>query len=168
MPFRSAGIGKGTAYDYFETKEEMIACALIYMMTGITSKINEGLIEKQTFEEKIQYLLDQTEHKMVERECFFRFVHLMTDSSICAQHLKKKTEENNQTNILPVNMIRKLLEDAIETGEIKNDFPIEYIVCTISAKVIAYVVCICTKEMMSIRPDELKPLILNSIIKEFK
>ena len=40
---KKAGIGKGTAYEYFSDKEEMIARAILYSVEVFCQKICEGL-----------------------------------------------------------------------------------------------------------------------------
>ena len=56
-----AGIGKGTAYDYFDSKEELVACALLYVMTQMTEKLLKMLETKENFGEQMACLLDWVE-----------------------------------------------------------------------------------------------------------
>ena len=48
----AAGMGKGTVYDYFSSKEEMIAKAVIYCMKKSILAIQTVMEEKQGFREK--------------------------------------------------------------------------------------------------------------------
>ncbi len=49
-----AGIGKGTAYAYFDTREEIIVYALIFFMEETAKKLEEEIEEKEKFAEKME------------------------------------------------------------------------------------------------------------------
>ncbi|MDR2888308.1 MAG: TetR/AcrR family transcriptional regulator, partial [Lachnospiraceae bacterium] len=53
-----AGIGKGTAYEYFTNKEELIAGALLYKLSSICLEIQEEMESKSRLYGKVSYLLD--------------------------------------------------------------------------------------------------------------
>ena len=40
-----AGIGKGTAYEYFDSKEEIVTCAILYQMRCMFGWLKETLEE---------------------------------------------------------------------------------------------------------------------------
>ena len=50
-----AGIGKGTAYDYFKSKEEIIACAVMYDARRQGMETREKLRELPDFQARIRY-----------------------------------------------------------------------------------------------------------------
>ena len=54
---KRAGIGKGTAYEYFTDKEEMIAKALFYTTDIFCKHLYEGIAEKENLYAKIDFLL---------------------------------------------------------------------------------------------------------------
>lgn len=58
---KKAGIGKGTTYDYFESKEEIIAKALIYGYGKMINCLLEKTSECLTLKEKIVCLYDVVE-----------------------------------------------------------------------------------------------------------
>lgn len=53
-----AGIGKGTAYEYFESKEEMVEKALFYYILDQIEHAKALVESKETFEEKFMSILD--------------------------------------------------------------------------------------------------------------
>lgn len=55
---RRAGIGKGTAYEYFSSKEELIANALVYEMKREIMALSERAERKTGFEAKIMCIFD--------------------------------------------------------------------------------------------------------------
>ena len=48
-----AGIGKGTVYDYFDSKEEILGKALLHHSSVIISHLIKRLEMRQTFREKV-------------------------------------------------------------------------------------------------------------------
>ena len=54
-----AGIGKGTAYDYFKSREEIIACALLYDVEQKIEEEKEELDRHQGFSKKVIYAFDE-------------------------------------------------------------------------------------------------------------
>lgn len=54
----AAGIGKGTVYEYFKNKEEIIQSAFAYFMHSMQFDIEAILIAKTTAKEKMEQVLD--------------------------------------------------------------------------------------------------------------
>ena len=52
-----AGIGKGTAYEYFSGKEEMIAKAFFYNGEMFCNQLYEGVSKENTLYDKVNYVL---------------------------------------------------------------------------------------------------------------
>ena len=55
---RKAGIGKGTVYEYFDNKEEMIAGAIYYFATSSCKRMYEKLEEKESLHERMRLFFD--------------------------------------------------------------------------------------------------------------
>ncbi len=55
---KRAGIGKGTAYEYFDNKEEMIDGAICYQICGLQSKIMKRLLEETTLRGRLGIIYD--------------------------------------------------------------------------------------------------------------
>lgn len=55
---KKAGIGKGTAYEYFSSKEELIASTLIYEVGGRLSELNEAVEKTTDFRKKMYLVFD--------------------------------------------------------------------------------------------------------------
>ena len=58
-----AGIGKGTTYEYFSSKEEMIVKAMLYLVGSMVRRILDQMEKKQSFQEAFLLLLDEMEEK---------------------------------------------------------------------------------------------------------
>ncbi len=89
---KRAGIGKGTAYDYFSCKEEIIAGAIIYdaQTQGVESW--ERLENIPGFEEKIHYCYRWVVDCMQEQRAFARFLFLSTHSGGAKDDIMKKLQ----------------------------------------------------------------------------
>ena len=53
----AAGIGKGTLYEYFSSREEIFAKAFLYRLENEFSHLEESLRKTQSFEERLKVLL---------------------------------------------------------------------------------------------------------------
>ena len=89
---KRAGIGKGTAYDYFSCKEEIIAGAIIYdaQTQGVESW--EKLENIPGFEEKIHYCYRWVVDCMQEQRAFARFLFLSSHSGGAKDDIMKKLQ----------------------------------------------------------------------------
>ena len=56
-----AGIGKGTAYEYFQSKEEMVEKALSFYIYNQIMAVKDLVLQKETFREKFVTILDYME-----------------------------------------------------------------------------------------------------------
>ena len=88
-----AGIGKGTAYEYFDTKEEIVACAIVYHIQRLFSWLEETLEAQRDFRAQVTFLLDTVEQKNRCKEGFLRFVHMMTSNSGFDRMVREKMNE---------------------------------------------------------------------------
>ena len=155
-----AGIGKGTAYDYFDTKEDIIICALIYAVSGMIHRIKEELSKYHTFKEHMEQLFSTVEKEMIQRECFMCFVHMMTDSSACGKSLRQRAalEEHKECNAML--LLAEMLEDGQKRGEVVQHLPLDYMVYSLMSKLITYL-AVCDRQV------SLKPYILEGVFTEF-
>jgi len=162
-----AGIGKGTAYDYFDSKEEIIVCALLYSMMGIIEKVGAKLATCVGFKAQVEGLFTIIESNIVERSCFIRFINLMTNSSIYTQTLRQITKDGARCEEIPMQMLHQMIEDAMERGEVRKDLPLDYLTYELIAKLITYIAVLSEESQITMTPAQMKPYILNSIWDEF-
>lgn len=158
-----AGIGKGTVYDYFETKDEIIACALLYQTKKISQGLAGAVSEKDSFSDKINFLLDEIEREDGRRQSFMRFVHVLTDNTGYCQLARQKMSERGS-------MFTRLFEDIVregmERGELRRELPVEYVLASVGSKLFAYMVSHCAKDCLHTEPTVLRPYIFQGIMEE--
>lgn len=160
---QKAGIGKGTAYEYFDTREEIIVSAILHEMLCVQKELQAALDDWKSFFEKMEYLLELLERKMRERECFLHFIHLLTDSSICGQKLQKKIRKSGQEGHLPWALLVGMIQEGIDTGELRSDLPLGYLCYAVGAQIICFMGCVSFPGRQMITAAELKFHILSQL-----
>lgn len=157
---QKAGIGKGTAYDYFDTREEIIVSAILHTMVCIQEEVEAELALRTGFFDRMEYLLEVLEEKMAERECFLHFIHLLTDTSICGLKLQERIRETGQENRTLVSMLVDMLREGVESEELRDDLSIGYLCYAVSAQLVCFMASISFPDIGPQPAEELKPCIL--------
>lgn len=109
-----AGIGKGTAYEYFSSKEELITRALLFY---IEKKVNdiENISESQnSFPDKIHAVLDYVEQNFDDIRGFCMLVRIETGSYEISEPLKNEYERMQET--FDCHRMDHLIDRMIEQG----------------------------------------------------
>ena len=135
---QKAGIGKGTAYEYFDTREE-------------------------SFFEKMEYLLDMLERKLRERECFLHFIHLLTDTSICGLKLQKRISETDGGSYMPLTLLSRMIQEGIDRGDLRSDLSLGYLCYAVGAQIVCFMGYISFSGQQMITAEELKSQILRQM-----
>ena len=85
-----AGIGKGTAYEYFSSKEEIITGALTYDMKERLGELVIIVGGADSFPEKMRQILDFVEEKFGDNRSFYTLVRIMTGSYEVSEAFKQE------------------------------------------------------------------------------
>lgn len=160
-----AGIGKGTAYEYFDSKEEIIVGALVYQMQMTVMGLEKGLLEQKSFQEQLNFLLEEIDKQDGQKNCFLRLVHHLTDNSEFSREFRSRLDsaEFNQYRLVP--MFRKVLQAAVERGELRRDLPLDYMVYSMGGRVLAYMVAV-TEGGLQIELSQMRELVYKGILAE--
>ena len=172
-----AGIGKGTAYEYFETKEDIIAGAICEYLINFARIIEERMYEKASFLEAIEYLFNIFEEfeGSKEQNVFMKIfllciVSIHSDFSVKLHHefLKRRKCDGNLPcpETLRWECLAKLVEKGVQNGEVRDDIPSEYIVFSIISKVVTYLMYYMHKDSETLKGCpviEMKRLLLEEI-----
>lgn len=125
---KRAGIGKGTAYDYFSCKEEIIAGAIIYdaQTQGVESW--ERLENIPGFEEKIHYCYRWVVDCVQEQRAFARLMFLSTHPGAAKDDIMKKLQsmlaESGQCGDMgPMIILEKLCDCGMRECYIRKELP---------------------------------------------
>lgn len=132
-----AGIGKGTVYDYFANKEEMLAGALYHEMDMVCSELYKQLQKKRNLYEKMEQILLDMEGHMQEVSCAFKVLHLLMDNSQISKQLRELFRRRKDNEIPLLVLLRKLIRE--ELGEVSlPGEDITYLVMNTVSRLICY------------------------------
>ncbi|MCQ2517821.1 MAG: TetR/AcrR family transcriptional regulator [Lachnospiraceae bacterium] len=75
-----AGIGKGTAYQYFTSKEELVVKALLYSIYSQIISVKDAVAEVDEFKNKFMYLLDYIHDNRQNIKTYLALVRIISGS----------------------------------------------------------------------------------------
>jgi len=160
-----AGIGKGTAYEYFDSREEIIVCALLYEIRMVTEEASKQLKSCTDMKSQIEKMLLLVEEHSQCVDAIMAFFHLLTDHSREGNLLRQRIEEQKQNG--PVDwLIRQMIDSARARGELREDLPLSYINNVLLARMISYLMYQCHHIGSDITSEEMRRLITESIMNE--
>lgn len=137
-----AGIGKGTAYEYFKNKEEIISSALLYHIDLICRQMIKNLEELNDFSQAMEFILCSIDKEIKKRDCLIQFVHLLSDNGLIGKVLQKKIKEKNQEVCMPRDVLTHMICVGMANGDISREVSATYASMAIAAKVITYIIYI--------------------------
>lgn len=89
---REAGIGKGTAYEYFGSKEEIIGRGICYQMHKTVAEMTERLEDASTLMEQLKIVIEWTDNSF-STNMMYGFFKLQMNSDGDAREIEKKVNE---------------------------------------------------------------------------
>lgn len=109
---KSVGIGKGTVYEYFKSKDELLEKSLIYCMNLSLNKAIEKIDNANGFEEKIYTMLEITKCNVQDFNSGNGFLFSNMGTCEFAYLMKSENKEFKYRE----NIINKSIEDVISVG----------------------------------------------------
>jgi len=135
-----AGIGKGTTYEYFSSKEEMVIKAMVFLVDSMVKRIIFQMEKLQSFRDKFMLLLDEMEEKAKQRTCILKYLNMLSDMNLCQQMHDVLLEDEEAKNASPMRIIQYLIERGKEEGIIGNHFSQAYLETTVFSRVISFMI----------------------------
>lgn len=163
-----AGIGKGTAYEYFETKEELLACAFIFHVNRMAEEISRVLEKFGSLREQVDYIFEQMDQDSQRKYFFVRFVHAVTDDSRFSELVREKLMNRFDAQNFMGYLFGDLVRMGVERGEINGELPVDYLVYSVFCKVLTYMMGICTEECFYTDVHRIRELVIEGIIRDLK
>ncbi len=113
-----AGIGKGTAYEYFTSKEELIVNAMLYEYSEKFKKLSSQLNECGSFEEKIYKIFDWIKNNREYNILYSRMIRMLFGDAASCEEIKEQMPQEIFGKICAYtsNMILQLLEEGYQEG----------------------------------------------------
>ncbi len=137
-----AGIGKGTTYEYFSSKEEMIVKAMIYLVGSMVKRIVEQMKKLPSFQDAFIMLLDEMEEKAKQRACVMKYLSMVNDMNLCQPMHDIMCSDNEAKASNPINIICYLCERGQKEGILGMNYPQSYMLSAIFSKVMAFMMFI--------------------------
>ncbi|MDE7447160.1 MAG: TetR/AcrR family transcriptional regulator [Lachnospiraceae bacterium] len=167
-----AGIGKGTAYEYFSNKEEMIAGALFYEMKRVCQNLCEQIKQQKDLHGKINFILMNMEEHIANTNCVFRSFHVMMGNSAVSSRLKEMVSKKQEDEILIPDIIRIIIEEEMENAKELTEEDKAYLMMMVFSKIICFALYqISAKKELNLESSTMRELIcknINSEIEHFK
>lgn len=133
-----AGIGKGTVYDYFSNKEEMLAGALYHEMNVACQELYERLKDKKNLFEKMEQILLDMENYKQKMECAFKVVHLLMDNSQVSKQLREILQKKENYEIPLYQMLQMLIREEFGEDSKVSEENMLYLVMNTISKLVCY------------------------------
>ncbi len=126
-----AGIGKGTAYEYFESREELLVRALGYQQRIWAENIREELSHHDGLMEQLDRLFDLLDRiiQSVKKEALEEICNIFFLSPVF-----KRGKDCGLAELL-----YDMVGEAKRGGMLREEFPDEYIVLSLSGKLFSYI-----------------------------
>lgn len=135
-----AGIGKGTTYEYFTSKEELVVKAMVYLVGSMTKRIINNMEKLDSFHDKFMLLLEEMEEKVKQRACILKYFHMLGDLNLCEQMQKLLLTSDEAEKANPMRIIRYLLDEGRKEGIIGEGYSQSYMETVMFSKIIGFVV----------------------------
>lgn len=153
-----AGIGKGTAYEYFASREELLLHALEYQKRMWAESVRGEVAHCETFLEKVSCLFDLVDRivETVKREAMEEMCNIFFFSPIFQR--KRECDVSG--------LLREIVGEARRGGELREELPDEYIGLALSSRLILYVsfcVTAADETRSACTPMQVREYLLNSI-----
>ena len=117
-----AGIGKGTAYDYFKSKEEIIAAAVVFDVERKVKTERMRLEQYADFESKVRYCFWWTLQELQEQKAFMRFLYLSSYSCSLKRQIFEELKKRRGESCGPIQILRELSREGKEEGAVRPEF----------------------------------------------
>ena len=134
-----AGIGKGTTYEYFSSKEEMVVKAMVYLVGSMVKRILDQMEKLPSFQDAFILLLNEMEVKVKQRACVMKYLSMVNDMNLCQpmHDIMLVDKEAKASN--PINIICYLLERGQKEGVLGMKYSQSYMLSAIFSRVVAFV-----------------------------
>lgn len=161
-----AGIGKGTAYEYFDSKEDIVTCAVVYQIKIIFEWLREQFNARESFKEQMTFLLDEMSKKDGRHRCFMRFVHFLTDNSEFSRLIQEKALTEEFQKYMPTSVFTEMICEAVGKGELRDDLAVEYMVYIVYSHLLGYMMVMTCDRDLGVDTETMRGYVETGIMNE--
>ncbi len=135
---KRAGIGKGTVYDYFSSKEDMVIKAVLYELDGLMEELNKALDQEEGFEKKIYWIFDCIEKYSADTQCLNRFVRLVGQNYEMGKNFRNELEGYAEKMQGPFQLFRELYLEGKKEGLYRGELPMSFAVLVLAMRFLTF------------------------------
>jgi len=146
---RAAGIGKGTTYDYFSSKDEIIAKSLIYGYKQLLGQILDEIDKAKTLKEKIQILTEIAVRHRHVGNAIETITEMISSSKEMKNHIRSVFESEHTGRMYLGKIIDHLIAAAVSEGLCETDADKSYgsfVILSMLQMVFGPVSCVLARE----------------------
>ena len=107
---KRAGIGKGTAYEYFSSKEEIIVKALLFDTYSHLKRIKNILNDKKEYKDKLLRLFDYLEENLPHTKGIGSLMKMFSGTFELGEDIKKELDMIQSANSGPVRYVENMID----------------------------------------------------------
>lgn len=160
-----AGIGKGTAYQYFSTKEEIVIGALNYEAGRYMEILFRLLKEEKSFKEVVMRALELIEQANDRYHGFMVMESILVDREISGKNILKEMEKHKEGMEYAMKLRDEFVDLALQDESVKeqNRYKIE---SAILSQLVSYALYLTHQFFFSqVEQQEVREFAYESIIK---
>lgn len=135
---RKAGIGKGTVYEYFASKEEIVGKALIYDMENTIEEIENRVQAEKGFWARVRTIFDWIEEKYRNQSSFFRILQFGRANAGIPQPIRQILGTQKDCMYDVHEGFRVMIQDGIDEGVVSPGIPVPYMISAVTANLLSY------------------------------
>lgn len=133
-----AGIGKGTAYEYFETKEELIRKAIFYQIQSSVRRMAQAVRREESFREKMYALMtymdkNHSRYQMLTKSLCYYIQGLFRGKQRMNQ-LECSVRDDEEMR----DFFKELLVQASREGLAREDLPCCFMQSAVVTQILVY------------------------------
>lgn len=133
-----AGIGKGTVYEYFSNKEDMIAGALYYRMRELCENLRGRICQQENLYDKMMQILLTMEEQVKEANSFLHLLQIKESSSEIGRRVKELLEERKSEKNFIMDVFYEMMENEMEVSMRVDRDGITYLAMSVFSRVLSY------------------------------
>lgn len=134
----AAGLGKGTLYEYFSSKEEILAATMLWCIDQELSALEERLEQAQTYEEHLETVQQFTMELMRKRASSYRMISAALAAPQTVGELPVQAQEAlKQRKDRLMNLIRQIINIGRRESQIGQSCSDEYCLYVIKAALLS-------------------------------
>ena len=142
---QAAGMGKGTLYNYFSTKDEIIGRTIFYLIDQHLAQIQSSMQSQDRFEQKCHAALACIRRQEGRKDSQIHLMLMGMDSGQAAPFLRQGMEHIREIMQQVEQIILSLAEVGVAEGTISRQEP-GYTVQVFLSVLMGYCRCLCCQE----------------------